>query len=137
MLPGLIVVVAVHLSLKHQPLFIATPHNGKPLHLVYDLVHQPLEPLGQVAVSFLTFDRFQLRRQLLHKLLGVWMVAYALPHTLHQLQHGAPCFPHQLVPGLCLLLIKVEHLISEDVVGQLGFDLTDALFGEAGLSGLY
>ena len=63
------------------------------------------------------------------------MVAQTTLHRLHQLQHGPPRLPHQLVPGRRLLLVEVEHLVPEDVVGQPGFDLADALFGEIGLSG--
>ena len=30
----------------------------------------------------------------------------------------------------------MEHFVAEDIVGQLGLDLTDALFGKIGLSRL-
>ena len=63
------------------------------------------------------------------------MVAQTALHRLHQLQHGPPRLPHQLVPGRRLLLVEVEHLVPEDIVGQPGLDLADALFGEVGLSG--
>ena len=62
------------------------------------------------------------------------MVAHTIPHGLHQLQQCPPRFPYQLVSGLRLLFVEVEHLVAEDIIGQLGLDLTDTFLGEVGLS---
>ena len=55
---------------------------------------------------------------------------------LHQLQHFPPHLPHQLISGIRLLFVEMEHFVAENIVGELGLDLTDALFGEVGLSRL-
>lgn len=36
-------------------------------------------------------------------------------------------FPYQLVTGDRFLFIEVQHLLLENVVGELGFDLADAI----------
>ena len=64
------------------------------------------------------------------------MVAHTIPQGLHQLQHYPPRFPYQLVSGIRLLFVEMEHFVAENIVGELGLDLTDALFGEVGLSRL-
>ena len=133
---GLVVVVAVHLALKHQPMVIALAHSGEPLHLVHDLIHQLLQPLRKVAVGLFALDRSELRRQLQHELLGVRVVAHAVLHSTHQLQHRLPCLAHQLISGIRLLFVEMEHFVAEDIIGQLGLDLTDAFLGEVGLSRL-
>ena len=122
--------------MEHQPLVIALAHAWEPLHLVHDLIHQLFQPFGEVAVGFLALDRSELRRQLQHEPLGIRMVTHTLPHGLRQFQHCPPRFPYQLISGLRLLFIEVEHLVAEDVVGQLGLDLTDTFLGEVGLSRL-
>ena len=48
-------------------------------------------------------------------------------HLLNQLPHGLPRFSYQLVTGNSLLFVEVQHLLLEDVVGKLGFDLPDAI----------
>ena len=35
------------------------------------------------------------------------------------------------------MLIEVQHLLLEDIVGELGFDLADAVRGKIGLAGFY
>ena len=136
MLPGLVVVVAVHLALKHQPMVIALAHSGEPFHLVHDLIHQILQPFGKVTVGFLALDRFELHRQFQHELFGVRVVTYAVLHSVYQFQHRPAGFPYQLVSGLRLLFVEMEHLVAENIVGELGFDLTDAFLGEVGLARL-
>ena len=126
-------IVAVHLALEHQPLVIALAYDREPLHLVHDLIHQLLQPFGEVTVGFLALDRSELRRQLQHELFGVWVVTYAVLHGTHQFQHCPPSFPHQFISGIRLLFIEVEHFVAENIVGELGLDLTDAFLGEVGL----
>ena len=55
---------------------------------------------------------------------------------MHQFQHCPPRFPHQLISGLRLLFVEMEHFVAEDIVGELGLDLTDTFLGEIGLSRL-
>ena len=129
-------VVAVHLALKHQPVVIALAHAGEPLHLINNLIHQFLQPLWKIAVGFLALDCSELCRQLQHEPLGIRVVAHTIPHGLHQLQHCPPRFPHQLISGLRLLFVEMEHFVAENIVGELGLDLTDTFPGEIGLSRL-
>ena len=112
---------------------IALAHSGEPFHLVHDLIHHLLQPFGKVTVGLFALDRPKLRRQFQHELLGVRVVTYAVLHGTHQLQHRLPCLAHQLVSGLRLLFVKVQHFVAEDIIGQLGLDLTDAILGEVGL----
>ena len=127
-------VVTVHLALKPQPLVIALAHDREPFHLIHDLIHQILQPLGKISVGLFALDRFELHRQLQHELLGVWVVTYAVLHSVYQFQHRLPCLAHQLISGLRLLFVEVQHLVAEDIIGQLGLDLTDTFLGEVGLS---
>ena len=129
-------VVAVHLALKHHPFFIALAHGWEPFHLVHDLIHQILQPLWKIAVGLFSFDRSELRRQLQHELLGVWVVAHAVLHSVYQFQHRPAGFPCQLVSGIRLLFVEMEHFVAENIVGEFGFDLTDTFLGEIGLSRL-
>ena len=62
------------------------------------------------------------------------MVAHAVLHSTHQLQHGPPCLAHQLISGLRLLFVEVQHLVAEDIIGQLGLDLADTFPGEIGVA---
>ena len=127
-------VVGNHLALQEQPLVIASAHAGEPLHLINNFIHQFLQPFGEVAIGFLSLDCFKLRRQLQHEPLSVRVVAHAIPHGLHQLQHCPPRFPYQLISGIRLLFVEMEHFVAENIVGEFGFDLTDTFLGEIGLS---
>ena len=64
------------------------------------------------------------------------MVAHAILHGLHQFQHRPPRLAHQPISGLRLLFVEMQHFVAEDIIGQLGFDLTDAFLGEVGLARL-
>ena len=64
------------------------------------------------------------------------MVTYAVLHGTHQFQHRPAGFPYQLISGLRLLFVEVQHLVAENIVGELGLDLTDTFLGEVGLSRL-
>ena len=55
------------------------------------------------------------------------MVADPAFHLLDQLPHGLPHFPHQLVAGNSFLLVEMKHLLLKNIVGELGFDLPDAI----------
>ena len=115
---------------------IALAHGREPLHLVHDLIHQFLQPLWKIAVGLFALDCSEPRRQLQHEPLGIRVVAHTVPHGLHQLQHRPPRLAHQLISGLRLLFVEMEHFIAEDIIGQLGLDLTDTFLGEVGLSRL-
>ena len=91
---------------------------------VADSMKPPIFSAAPLCISFLALDRFELRRQLQHELLGVRMIAHTIPHGLHQFQHCPPRLAHQLVSGLRLLFVKVQHFVAEDIIGQLGLDLT-------------
>ena len=60
LLSGLVVVVAVHLTLEDAPLVVALFHYRQCFQPVHYLVHGFLDGLGQVAVGLLTLDRLQL-----------------------------------------------------------------------------
>lgn len=122
--------------MQEQPLVIASAHAGEPLHLINNFIHQFLQPFGEVAIGFLSLDCFKLRRQLQHEPLSVRVVAHAILHGLHQFQHRPPRLAHQLISGLRLLFVEMQHFVAEDIIGQLGFDLTDAFPGEVGLARL-
>ena len=64
------------------------------------------------------------------------MVTYAVLHSVYQFQHRPPRLAHQLISGLGLLFVEMEHFVAEDIIGQLGLDLTDAFLGEVGLARL-
>ena len=115
-------------------MIVALTHDREPFHLVHDLIHQILQPLRKVAVGFLALDRFELHRQFQHELLGVRVVTHAVLHSVYQLQHRLPCLAHQLISGLRLLFVEMEHLVAEDIIGELGLDLTDAFLGQIGLA---
>ena len=98
LLSGLVVVVAVHLTLEEAPLVVARPDHWQFLQLVHDFVYSFLHRLGEVAVGLLTLDRPQLSGQLLHLLLDLRSRADALRHFMSQTSNGPPCLPHQRVP---------------------------------------
>ena len=122
--------------MQEQPLVIASAHAGEPLHLINNFIHQFLQPFGEVAIGFLSLDCFKLRRQLQHEPLSVRVVAHAILHGLHQFQHRPPRLAHQLISGLRLLFVEMQPFVAEDIIGQLGLDLTDTFLGEVGLSRL-
>ena len=64
------------------------------------------------------------------------MVTYAVLHSVYQFQHSPAGFPYQFVSGLRLLFVEVQHLVAENIVGELGLDLTDTFLGEIGLARL-
>ena len=61
------------------------------------------------------------------------MVTYAVLHGTHQFQHRPAGFPYQLISGLRLLFVEMQHFVAEDIIGELGLDLTDTFLGEVGL----
>ena len=52
------------------------------------------------------------------------MLAGRVLHLLRKRQHGRACFPHQFVAGLTFVLVDVQQLLLEDLVGQDGLDLS-------------
>ena len=117
------------------PLFIALSHGRELLHLVHNLIYQRFLLLGKIAVGLLPLDRFQLEGQLLHEPLRLRVVADPGSHLLDQLPHGLPRFPYQLVTGNSFLFVEVQHILLEDFVGELGFDLPDAILRQIRLTG--
>ena len=99
--------------------------------MVDDLIHQLFHGLGQIAVGFLTADLTELPRQIPDHLLRLRVDAGHFPHRLRQFQHGFPRFRHQLASRFAFLLVDVQQLLSEDLIGQRGFDLADTIFGQA------
>ena len=61
------------------------------------------------------------------------MDAGHLPHRLRQFQHGFSSFRHQLVSRFAFLLVDVQQLLTENLVGQRGFDLAYPVFGQVRL----
>ena len=122
--------------MEHHPFFIALAHDREPFHLVHNLIHQILQPLWKIAVGLFPLDRSELRRQFQHELFGVRVVAHTILHGLHQFQHCPPRFPYQLISGIRLLFVEMEHFVAENIVGEFGFDLTDTFLGEIGLARL-
>ena len=49
--------------------------------------------------------------------------------------HRLSRFRHQLIAGLAFLLIDVQQLLTENLVGQRGLDLADTIFGQVCLIG--
>lgn len=77
------------------------------------------------------------RSQLLHELLCLRVVADPVSHLLNQLPHGLPRFPYQLVTGDRFLFVEMKHLLLENIVGELGFDLPDAVLRQIRLIRFY
>ena len=126
-MPFLLRIEILHLTLHLPPLFIALGHGWELFHLVHNFIYQRLLLLRKVAVGLLPLDRFQLEGQLLHEPLRLRVVADPVMHLLNQLPHGPPRFPYQLVTGDRFLFVEMKHLLLEDIVGKLGFDLTNAI----------
>lgn len=61
------------------------------------------------------------------------MVTDTIFHNLYQLQHRFPGLAHQFVTGCRLLLVEVQQLLLENIIGELGLDLPDVLSGQARL----
>ena len=135
---GLIVVVVLYLTLEDAPLVVAGFHYWYLLQLVYDFVHGFLYRLGEIAIGLLALDGLQLSGQLFHLLLDLRVRADTSCHLLCEFSDSPACLPHQLIPRLRLLLVGVEHLLLEDLIGQLRLDFVDAfqrqVFGFAFLS---
>ena len=74
-------IIVLHLALKFPPCLIALIYDGQAHHLAYDLIHQFLHWLRQVAIGFLTADLTKLPRQVPNHLLRFWMVT---GHLLHR-----------------------------------------------------
>ena len=123
-------IVILHLTLQFPPCLVARIHSRQPRHLVDDLVHQLFHRLRQIAIGFPAADLTELPRQVPDHLLRLWVDAGHLPHGLRQFQHGFPCFHHQLVAGFAFLLVDVQQLLSEDLIGQRGPDLPYPIFGQ-------
>ena len=94
--------------------------------MVDDLVHQLFHGLWQIAVGFLAADLTELPRQVPDHLLRLRVDAGHLLHGLRQFQHGFPRFRHQLVSGFAFLLVDVQQLLSENLIGQRGLDFLDS-----------
>ena len=56
-----------------------------------------------------------------------------IPHGLRQFPHGFPRFRHQFVSQFAFMLIDVQQLLSEDLIGERGLDLVDTVFGQVRL----
>ena len=130
-------VVVFHLTLQLPPCLVARIHSRQPRHLVDDLIHQLFHGLWQIAVGFPAADLTELPRQIPDHLLRLWVDAGHLLHCLHQLQHGFPCFRHQFVSRFAFLLVDVQQLLSEDLIGQRGLDLPYPIFGQVRLIGFH
>ena len=126
-------VVILYLTLQFPPRLVAHIHGRQPRHLVDDLIHQLFHGLWQIAVGFLAADLTELPRQIPDHLLCLWVDAGHLPHGLHQFQHRLPRFRYQLVAGFAFLLVDVQQLLTENLVGQRGFDLAYPVFGQVRL----
>ena len=113
----------VYLLLELQPLFIARFYRGQPRHLIHDLIHLFLHGLGEIAIPFFALHLFQIMGQRQQERFYFWMFTAAPLHFVSQLQHGAAGLGHQLIPGLAFLLVDVEQLLAEDIVGEHGLDL--------------
>ena len=98
--------------------------------MVDDLIHQLLHWLWQIAVGFLTADLTELPRQIPDHPLRLRVDAGHLLHRLCQFQHGFPRLCHQLVSRFAFLLVDVQQLLPEDLIGERGLDLTDTIFGQ-------
>ena len=123
-------VVILHLTLQLPPRLVARIHSGQPRHLIDDLIHQLFHRLGQIAVGFPAADLTELPRQIPDHLLRLRVDAGHLPHRLRQFQHGFSSFRHQLASRFAFLLVDVQQLLSEDLVGQRGLDLPYPIFGQ-------
>ena len=55
------------------------------------------------------------------------MLTDRLPHRPGQFQHDFSSFTNQLIPGDGLLFVDVEQFLLEDIVGELGFHLANAI----------
>ena len=108
-------------------------HGRQPRHLVDDLIHQLFHRLRQIAVGFLARYGAELFGEFPDHLFRLWVDAGHFPHCLRQFQHGFPRFRHQLVAGFAFLLVDVQQLLSENLVGQRGLDLADTVFGQVRL----
>ena len=123
-------VVILHLTLQFPPRLVARIHGRQTRHLVDDLVHQLFHGLWQIAVGFLATDLTELPRQIPNHLLRLRVDAGHLPHRLRQFQHGFSCFRHQFIARLAFLLVDVQQLLSENLVGERGLDLPYPIFGQ-------
>ena len=123
-------IVILHLTLQFPPCLVARLHSRQPRHLVDDLIHQLFHGLWQIAVGFLAADLTELPRQVPDHLLRLRVDAGHLPHGLRQFQHGFSCFRHQFVSRFAFLLVDVQQLLSEDLIGQRGLDLPYPIFGQ-------
>ena len=123
-------IVILHLTLQFPPCLVARIHSRQPRHLVDDLIHQLFHGLWQIAIGFLAADLTELPRQLPDHLLRLRVDAGHFPHRLRQFQHGFPRFRHQLVSRFAFLLVDVQQLLSENLVGERGLDLPYPIFGQ-------
>lgn len=111
-------------------LALAACSNSRPDDGVKEIAPQASQKLAQHILGAGISSLCRLGKPL-HRSCGI------LLDRLHQLQHFPPHLPHQLISGIRLLFVVMEHFVAENIVGELGLDLTDALFGEVGLSRLY
>ena len=56
-----------------------------------------------------------------------------LPHGLRQFQHGFPRRDHQFITRFAFLLVDVQQLLTENLIGQRGLDLPYPIFGQVRL----
>ena len=123
-----------YLTPEIPPCLIAIIDCREQFHLIHDLVHRTFYILGEVTVFLLAPHCIKLRGQRHHQRLYLWMVTDGVSHFLNQRFHLGSGPSNQLIPGGRLLLVGVEHLLLENIVGQLGFDLTDAILREIRLT---
>jgi len=126
-------VVILHLTLQLPPRLVARIHSGQTRHLVDDLIYQLFHWLWQIAVGFLARYGAELFGEFPDHLLRLWVNAGHLPHGLRQFQHGFPCFRHQLIARFAFLLVDVQQLLTEDLIGERGLDLPYPIFGQVRL----
>ena len=115
------------------PGFVAFRHFRLPGQLVHDGIHQCFERFLQIAILLFPGGSFQRLHQLAHLLLDDGVVAELMLHLLNQLPHGILRRFDQLFIGNILPLVDLEHLITEDGVGQLGAHGRNAFPGQEAL----
>ena len=68
----------------------------------------------EIKISYNPLTReFAVWLSLIHISLGIRVVAHAIPHGLHQLQHCPSRFPYQLISGIRLLFVEMEHFVAK------------------------
>ena len=120
-------IVVLDLTLELPPGLIAFVHHRQQLQLVYDPPDRFFSLGWQVAILLLTLGCFQLYYQRLHQQLHLRTVTDTILHLPGQFFHLPAALPHQFISGCGLLLIGVEHLLLENIVGENKLDFLDSL----------